>query len=437
MPTPSATIKTISGSVREAAGGAFWLAADRAFRLGLGFVVSVLVARHLGPARSGLLQSGLALAALLAALVDLGLEGIVRRELVRTPERSGELLGTAMILRLVVLVPAVAVFLLLFLSETPGATPWLAGLLAVTIAMPLALTPETWFLARGIIRKNVIAQNVAITLGALARGACALLGAGLTAFGATAAAETIMLGTGLWLVGRREGLTARRWRFSGPLARTLLRDAAPLLVTTFAITVYRRVDLVMITRLVGEAATGTYAVAVKLAETGYILPMILFNAGFPLLTQAHAEDRARYRITLNRFFHLVTWLGLVFGLALTWAAPRIVTLIYGARFDGAAAPLAIYAWTAVLIGQGIVRSQWLLLENLQWHGLWFALSGAVTNVVLNSVLIPRYGTPGAAIACLASLAVSLYVTPAFFPRTRAVWRAGLGAFFLRPAPPGL
>ena len=91
----------------------------------------------------------------------------------------------------------------------------------------------------------------------------------------------------------------------------------------------------------------------------------------------------------------------------------------------------------MLIGQGIVRSQWLLLENLQWHGLWFALSGAVTNVVLNSVLIPRYGTPGAAIACLASLAVSLYVTPAFFPRTRAVWRAGLGAFFLRPAPPGL
>ena len=430
MPTPSATIKTIPG-------GAFWLAADRAFRLGLGFVVSVLVARHLGPAGSGLLQSGLALAALLAALVDLGLEGVLRRELVRSPERSGELMGTAFALRLAVFLPAAAVFLVLFSREAPDAGPLLGGLLALTVAMPVMLTFETWFLARGSIRENVLAQNAAFVLGAAARAALALLGAGLTAFGATAAAETVMIGAGLWIAARREGVTARPWRFSAGLARSLLRDSAPLLVTTFAITVYRRIDLVMITSLVGESATGTYAVAVKLAETGYVLPMILFNAGFPFLTQTHAEDRAQYRKALNRFFHAVTWLGLIFAALLTWAAPQLVSLVYGARFAGAAAPLALYAWTAVLIGQGIVRSQWLLLENLQWHGLWFAISGAVANIALNAVLIPRYGTSGAALACLASLAVSLYITPIFFPRTRAVWRAGLGAFFLRPPPAGL
>jgi O-antigen/teichoic acid export membrane protein len=435
VPSFSAAIKTITARTGPAP-SAFWLGLDRAVRIGLGFVVSVLVARHLGPEGNGLLAAGLALAALLASLVELGLDIVVRRELVRSPARAGELLGTMLGLRIMAVAPTAGIFLWLFSRQTDGGHPLLGVLLAVTVALPVAQTLETWFLSRDAARQNVLAQSTALVTGALARGALALAGATVVAFGAVAAAETVLVGGFLYLFYRRER-PVEGWRFDRATARTLLRAAAPLLATTAAITIYRRADIIMLTHLTGEAAAGTYAVAVKLAEAGYVAPMVLVNAWFPRLTRLHAEDRPLYRAELTRFFRLVTWLGVAFAVVATVAATHVVPLIYGAKFSGAAQPLALYAWTAVLIGQGIARSQWLLLENLQVHGLWFALIGAGVNVALNALLIPRYGPSGAALACLGAHATSLYLAPLFFPQTRTVWRAGLGAFFFRPAPPNL
>jgi len=419
-------------SSRSLTRNALWLGADRVLRLGLSFVVQVLVVRHLGPAGNGLLQGGLALAALAAALVELGLDGMLRRELVRTPEHAGALLGTATTLRLLAFFPAALAYCWAALHQ-PEATPALMAWLAVTIALPLALTPEPWLLANGRVPANVIAQGAGFLAGAGARLAFVLAGAGVMAFGAAAALETMVIAAALGLAFFSTAGAARRWSWDPGCARRLLGGGTPLLLTTVAILVYRRMDVVLLGNLLDQRAAGLYAAAVRLSEIGYLAPMILLNAWFPRLTDLHATDPAAYRVALADFFRRVTWSAAAFALALTIGAPWIVRLLFGPAFAGAATPLAIHAWTAVFIAHGVARSQWLLLENQLFAGLGLACIGAATNLALNFVLVPWLGVAGAALAAVLGLAFNMGIVPALLPGTRAGWALGWKATFSRAA----
>jgi PST family polysaccharide transporter len=78
-----------------------WLFADKILRMGVGLVVSVWVARYLGPSQFGLWNYAIAFASLFGALATLGLDSIVIRELVKNPERQNEVLGSAFALKLI------------------------------------------------------------------------------------------------------------------------------------------------------------------------------------------------------------------------------------------------------------------------------------------------------------------------------------------------
>lgn len=78
-----------------------WLTADKILRMGLGLVIGVLVARHLGREMFGVLSFALAFVSLFGPLASLGLKQIVVRDLVKEPGAATEILGTAAALRLI------------------------------------------------------------------------------------------------------------------------------------------------------------------------------------------------------------------------------------------------------------------------------------------------------------------------------------------------
>src|SRR5436190_20843729 len=86
-----------------------WLVSDRVLRMALGVVVLGVVARYLGPAQFGVLNYAISLTAIFAAVASLGIDGIVIRELVKTPERTREIMGTAFALRMIGGVVAVGI----------------------------------------------------------------------------------------------------------------------------------------------------------------------------------------------------------------------------------------------------------------------------------------------------------------------------------------
>lgn len=60
-----------------------WLLLEKVFRMAVGFTVGVYVARKLGPDNFGILNYAISFAAIFSILVNLGLDQILIRELVK------------------------------------------------------------------------------------------------------------------------------------------------------------------------------------------------------------------------------------------------------------------------------------------------------------------------------------------------------------------
>ena len=78
-----------------------WLLGERVLRMAVSLFVGIYVARYLGPERFGLLSYANSFVGIFLALATLGLDEVVVRELVKTPELREKLLGTSFFLKLV------------------------------------------------------------------------------------------------------------------------------------------------------------------------------------------------------------------------------------------------------------------------------------------------------------------------------------------------
>lgn len=395
-----------------------WLILDRGVRFLLVFATGILVLRHLGPTDAGRLGNALALAAILAGFCDLGLDPIIRLEVLRDPERRNTLLGTAAGLRLLC-VPVLFLAYALLLAREPADVRNIGLLLGVgaTLASPVALTLDSWFQSQTQAKYSVWGQTGGLFAGAVFRLIGVALGASLAWFGWAAGLEFVLGGLLMAWLYRRTADT-RHWQFSRQTAGRLLAGSWSLALTNLAVLVYTRVDVVLLSLWRGEHDTGIYAAAVRLTELGYIMPMILVNTFFPLLARTFREDKPAFDRTLSRLFAVAGWGGLATGLFLSVGAPLWIRLLYGPAYAETTLVLVISAWNAVFAGLGAVRSQWLVLHGYQRYGLFYVGMGAVLNLCLNAVLIPRQGPVGAAISALITQAVIVVIAPLFFRETR-------------------
>ena len=78
-----------------------WLLFDKISRLAGGLLVGIFIARFLGPQNFGLLSYAAAFSSLVGVYVSMGLDSIVVKELVLSPNRRDEILGTSFLIKLV------------------------------------------------------------------------------------------------------------------------------------------------------------------------------------------------------------------------------------------------------------------------------------------------------------------------------------------------
>lgn len=74
---------------------ASWIIGVQIIRSIVSIVISMLTARFLGPSSYGLINYAASIVAFVAPIMYLGLSGILVQEIVNSPEREGEIIGTA------------------------------------------------------------------------------------------------------------------------------------------------------------------------------------------------------------------------------------------------------------------------------------------------------------------------------------------------------
>lgn len=381
-----------------------WLMADKVVRLGLGLVIWVWLARHFGPEQFGVWNYAIAFAALFSAVASLGLDGIVVRELIRDEDQSGEVMGTALALRLGagLLAALVCVLTAWILRPSDGLAIALVAMSAMVFVLQSSQIIDCHFQARMRTRPAVLAVNGAFLLASAGRLALLFLDAPLPWFGVSLVVEAALAAALLLVAYRADKQLVHLWRFRWHTARRLLGESWPLLLSGLAVMAYMRLDQVMLASMAGDAEVGQFSAALRISEVWYFVPMAIVTAAFPAIMKKRAEGAAAYERFLQMLYDGMAWLGAGVSVVVSLIAPWLVDQLYGPQFSHAAAILSVQIWAGVTVSMSFVHSKWLLAEGLQKYGLVYTLAGAFVNIGLNLLLIPRYGALGSAWATLAT-----------------------------------
>ena len=391
------------------------LTVEKVIRSVVSVLVGAWVLRYLGPERSGSISYLVANLTILGVVVKLGLDSIILRDVNLKPEKRGVLLGTALSLQAVVCV-------LVFCGWTCAAIVFSQSrvdlLLSLILSLMLLAQPlevfELWFQGTGRIEKAVLARVTSLIVLSVLRICAILSGFGILVFAGALTVEKWFAGVLNYMFFWR----ARTFKFQvrREYGGVLLRESWPYLLSGLAVTLYMRVDQVMLGTMLDKRSVGIFYAAVSLCEALYFLPMAINTSIFPILTRLRLEDEDRYERIMMQYCNLTLVYSILITVVVWFLAPVVIRLLFGVHYAESTDVLRTYILSFSFVCSGVAQSVWFINNHRGDVLLKKAIAGLVTNVLLNLYLIPRFGPNGAAWSTVVSQFVAVYVSNLVFDR---------------------
>jgi len=406
---------------RMFSGGA-WLGLEQGLRMLLGLLIGAWVARYLGPEDFGLLSGALAVVSVAGVVAALGMNAVLVRQLATSsPQDTAQIMGTAVILRLLgsSLVWLVCVGVAWSGIWTGPAHVVLLPVAAMALVFQSMDVVERRLQAQGDMRLLVIIRCTAM-VGSFGLRVGLILGkAPIEAFALAAVVEAALAAFGLaWLTRRGMGGLGR-WEPSFVRARALLKEGLPLVFAGLAIHVQAFGDQIMLAALTDSEELGQYAAALRVVTVFAFLPVIMQMVAAPEIARAKRDDAGLYRRRLHRLYRMAIGSAVVTALPVAILGPQAVVWLFGDAYRAAGALIPLLAMRLFLTNMGVARGVFLSTEGMARFVLITSVAGAVANVGLNFVLIPMWGAQGAIVASLLSFTLTTFGLEWIDPRARA------------------
>lgn len=400
----------------------------------LSLVVGLFIARYLGPDLFGDLNFGLSLVAILAAVGALGLDTFIIREIIKDPAKRDEILGTSLWLRLVTNAAAIPVAMAIYylshkISSKPGdPLTLIVGLLALASFFKSFNVIDAYFQSQVQSKYVVQVQNICLVISAIVKLILIYLGLPLIYIVLALVFDGLILALGLIIIYQKRGLNISKWSFSSIRAKSLLKQSTPLILSAVMVSIYMKIDVVML-KEVGSKAVGIYSAAAAISEAWYFIPVAIVTSVFPALINARKTDVERYHKRLGNLYDLLVFICLPIGVFISFTANFIIHFLYSNKFEGAGAMLSIHIWSGIFVFLGVASGQYLIAEGYTKISFYRTAAGAIVNIALNFWLIPKYAGVGASIATLIACFVSTFYL-LLIPKTRQQGIMMLKSLFL-------
>lgn len=211
----------------------------------------------------------------------------------------------------------------------------------------------------------------------------------------------------------------------GALRRAASFGIRGYLANTLQILNYR-LDVFLLSAAVGSAAVGQYAVAIAVTGVLWLLPNALADVLFPRIAALSAADGTdeREMVETKGLRHVVLVIAVV-TVVIAAALLLLVVPVYGQAFRPAVTVGLILLPGTALIGIANVLSSSLLGRGFPNYALYIVALTVPPTLVLYAVLIPAHGARGAALASTISYTGNFVLTAFFYRRVtgRGVLRA--------------
>jgi PST family polysaccharide transporter len=342
----------------------------------------------------------------------------VVRELVKYPERQNEILGSVFLLKLSggCLALAAVVIVSAIMKPEDNLTRLIIAIVGLGLIVQSFNAIDLWFRSIVASKYTVLSQNSSFILASVAKVVLILKRASLLAFVIVNLAQTILSAIGLIFFYKKNGKSLIKWRPVYSVAVSLIKESWPLIFAGLAIAIYMKIDQIMLGEMIGKKAVGTYTAAVRLSEIWYFIPVAIASSLLPAIVKSKQHGEKIYKNRIQKFYDLNAILAYALSIPTAFLAPFIIRVLYGDAYAGTETIFAIHIWACLFVFLGVARGQYLVNEGLLKFYFFATAVGAIVNLSLNFILIPRYEGVGAAIATVFSYGASGYLSSFVYPR---------------------
>jgi O-antigen/teichoic acid export membrane protein len=421
-----------------------WLFLDKIVRLLISLLIFGKLATHVGADNFGILNYSLALTALFLPFISLGLDNIVIQHLAKPDESQSKILASTFYTKLILSVLAFLVCIIFGSISYDIHSINFASICIISLS--LLFSPfdvvEIYYQSKIQSRIPALGRLVVFILATTIKIYFISKDKPLIWFIWITSAELIfnflVLG-GIFLKSKGVDFLLIS-NFSLSKVKEMVAKSWPLLISAISVSIYMKIDQLMLGN-VSIKELGYYSAAIKLSEIWNVIPMILAPSLYPLMIEAHQTGNFKnFDFKTQTLFDLLIIISLLIMVFVTIFAPYIIHFLYDSSYNTSILTLQIHIWSTIFVFIGTAYSYVLLIKDKMIITLQSTVLGSVLNILLNFILLPKYGAIGAAIATLVSYGfvicyiiiksgLGLYVFNFFTFRSRlSVLLSGLSRF---------
>lgn len=377
---------------------ASWIIGCKVAQSLIGLVISMLTARYLGPSNFGIINYAASLATFAVPIMQLGLTNIMVQEMVNSPEKEGEILGTSILMSSLSAVACIfGLFSFVsFLNADESVTIIVCVLYSTMLLFQALELTQYWFQANYLSKYTSIASFCAYVVVAGYKIFLLTSHKNVYWFAMANSFDYLLIAVSIYLIYRKKG--GQKFKFSIKTAKRLFAKSHYYIVSSMMVVVFAQIDRVMIKNMLGNSEVGFYSAALTCAGLASFVFAALIDSFRPSIFEAQKQKNELFEKRMSLLYCIIIYSSLLFSLFVALLAPLIVRILYGEAYMPAAETLRYAVWFTTFSYLGAVRNIWILAENKQKY-LWIVnLSGALCNIALNLLFIPYLGIVGAAIA---------------------------------------
>ncbi len=408
-----------------------WLIFEQVFRMGLSLIVTSLMARYLGTQNFGLLNYSLAYILIFTTVSKLGIDSIIVNEIIKKREDTGKLIGTTICLRLLSSTLSISLIFLIvrYMDPHDYTVQIITFIQSISLLMVVFDTIEFWFQSNLQSKYIVISKSIAFTIVSVWRLSLIFFEKSIYYFAVATIIEGLVIS--LFIVVFYFKFKGPKIRFSFLTAKDLLSQGFYFFIAGLLIVAYTQIDKIMLGQIMGGTTVGIYAAAMTISSLWVFIPNAIIQSARPVIMISKTENEQFYLKKYRQLYCSIIWIGIGASICITLLSKPIILLIYGNEFIESINVLIILIWSRIFSLIGTTRAIWLTVEDLGRFQVSFVAFGAIVNIVLNLILIPRYGAIGAAIATLLAEVISTFIALLFFKKTRPLFKLIIDAFLFK------
>lgn len=391
-----------------------WLLFDKLFRASLNILLSILLARYLGPENFGVLNYLIALIFLLNAISSLGMNPVLINLIVKKHRKFNiGLLISAYHLRFLVSILCYIFFILIIIifndKETYLNYSLIAGLIIILKSSEILFS---YFEAKLLSKFIVISQLIGMIF--LASIVFFVINKGLNNiyiyYGLVIDAVIVFCLINYFYISKNRKIL-NKFQFNN--IKKLILKSSPVLLSSLSIILYMRIDQVMINSLINEYQLGIYSVSVRYVEIFHFIPKIIMISFLPILltSKKYTNDLIKINSIIFKFSIFLT--GLIF-----FSSDFIIPFLFGNEYSQSILTTKILSFSLLFVFFGVVNEHWYISKNLQKYYAIYVFLGAILNIIFNYILINKIGIQGAAYSTLFTYFLIIFLFDYINKKTR-------------------